>query len=249
MTGAKAQGAPPLCRLLDWDTNFFGFRIGRVNPSLLSSDEMDGVIEWCRHESIRCLYFMCDSDDDPSSLLAERAGFHLVDVRLDFSRKIGHERTTRRSVTGLTIRKWDEADLASLEAIAATAYRGTRFWQDQNFPRERVTALYRQWIINSCRDFADGVLVAEYDAEPVGYITCSSDAAGGGRIGLVGVNSDLHGKGIGRALVDAVIDYAATRGWARLDVATQARNISAQRLYQAQGFTTSSTGLWYHLWR
>jgi dTDP-4-amino-4,6-dideoxy-D-galactose acyltransferase len=249
MTGAKAQDASSLCSLLVWDTNFFGFPIGRVVPSLLSPNDMDQVTEWCRYESIRCLYFLCDSADDSSSMVAERAGFHLVDVRLDFSRKIGHERKTGHSAAGLAIRPWDEADLPSLETIAATAYRDTRFWHDQNFPRDRVIALYRQWIVNSCRGFADMVFVAEHDGQPVGYITCSSDAAGGGRIGLVGVKSDSQGKGIGRALVVAATDYAAAQGWTRLDVATQARNISAQRLYQNQGFTTSSTSLWYHLWR
>jgi dTDP-4-amino-4,6-dideoxy-D-galactose acyltransferase len=244
-----AEGGRALCRVLDWDTKFFGFRFGRVIPSLLSANDIESVSDWCRRESIRCLYFLCNSEDDPSWLLAERAGFHLVDVRLDFSMKIAHGRKLAGSTSGLTIRQWDEGDLPALETIAATAYRDTRFWHDQNFPRERVADLYRQWIINSCRGFADMVFVAEHEGQPVGYITCGSDAAAGGRIGLVGVKSDSQGKGVGRALVDAATDYALTRGWTRLDVATQARNISAQRLYQSQGFTTSSTSLWYHLWR
>jgi dTDP-4-amino-4,6-dideoxy-D-galactose acyltransferase len=249
MTGAKAQDASSLCSLLVWDTNFFGFPIGRVIPSLLSAGDAERVSEWCQRESIRCLYFLCDSADDSSSMVAERAGFHLVDVRLDFSRKFEHERKPAPLTAGLTIRQWDEADLPSLEMIAAKAYGDTRFWHDQNFPRERVTDLYRQWIVNSCRGFADMVLVAEHDGQPAGFITCTSESEGGGRIGLVGVKSDLQGKGIGRALVEAATEYAVTQRWTRLNVATQARNISAQRLYQSQGFTTSSMSLWYHLWR
>jgi dTDP-4-amino-4,6-dideoxy-D-galactose acyltransferase len=245
---AERTGIDPLCRLLDWDTQFFGFRIGRVIPPVLSVDDMAGVSDWCRRESIRCLYFSCDPGDDRSSRLAEGAGFHLVDVRLDFSKRIGHKGKTRTSTTGLAVRQWVEADLPALESISATAYSDTRFWHDPKFPGERVTALYRQWIVNSCRGFADRVFVTEYEGQPVGFVTCSLDAPGVGRIGLVGVRSDMRGKGAGRALVEAATDYAVERGWTRIEVATQARNLSAQRLYQRLGFTTCSTSLWYHWW-
>jgi hypothetical protein len=41
---------------------------------------------------------------------------------------------------------------------------------------------------------------------------------------------------------------AGGRGASVLTVATQARNIAAQRLYQRAGFLTSSVRVWYHRW-
>src|SRR5437016_5869079 len=188
--GAERSDAGPLCNLLDWDTRFFGFRIGRSIPYSLSMGIMDSVSEWCQRESIRCLYFLCSAIDDVSSRVAERAGFQLVDVRFDFSKKIRHEGETLSSPPGLTLREWLAADIPTLESISETAFGGTRFWHDQNFPRDRVAALYRHWIVNSCRGFADVVLVAEYEGEPVGFITCIFDTSDAGRIGLVGIRSD-----------------------------------------------------------
>jgi GNAT superfamily N-acetyltransferase len=247
--GGESREAESVCRFLDWDSQFFGFRIGRVVERTLSLEEMEWVSAWCQRESIRCLYFECDPGDDSSVRLAERTGFQLVDVRLEFSKRMAPETVTSTWTDGLRIRQWVEADLPTLGAISETAYRDTRFWHDLNFPRERVTALYRDWIINSCHGFADRVFVADYDGEPVGFLTCGFDSPNARRIGLVGVSSEARGKGVGRALVEAAIDDAISRGCELLEVATQARNISAQRLYQRSGFTTCSTSLWYHLWR
>lgn len=246
---ADERDATPLAQFLEWDTNFFGFRIGRVVPSLLSAESMASVLEWCQRESIRCLYFSCDPGDDLSSGLAEREGFHLVDVRLDFSKQLERDNATSSCDSTFTIRKWRESDLPVLEAIAETAYRDTRFWHDSNFPRERVRQFYREWVSNSCRGFADQVLVAEHKAKPIGFVTCTADAGGRCRIGLVGVSAETQGRGVGKILVNSATAYATTRGCSSIEVATQARNLPAQRLYQRSGFTTSSTSLWYHLWR
>ena len=37
-----------VCQLLEWDTDFFGFRVARVCGCRLTPEEADGVIDWCR---------------------------------------------------------------------------------------------------------------------------------------------------------------------------------------------------------
>lgn len=124
----------------------------------------------------------------------------------------------------------------------------TRFFFDQNFPRDKCKSLYATWIRRSCEDYADQVLTAHADGQAVGYITCKRLKDDEGQIGLFGVERQARGRGIGRSLVYAALDWFASKSIQTVRVVTQGRNISAQRLYQSCGFLTHSIQLWYHRW-
>jgi dTDP-4-amino-4,6-dideoxy-D-galactose acyltransferase len=237
-----------MCELLEWDTKFFGIRVARVVPSVVTSEDIAAVLAWCEEEAVDCLYFLCDPSHDDSVRLAERAGFHLVDVRLVFAKNLGKADGGTSDRGRVSLRRWHEGDFGALESIAGESYRDTRFWFDRNFPRERVVALYQEWVARSCRGFADEVLVAETDQGVAGFVTCHVDAGDKGRIGLLGVRSEAQGRGVGTQLVAAAATYCVGRGAGRLEVATQGRNLAAQRLYQRSGFVTASMHLWYHRW-
>jgi GNAT superfamily N-acetyltransferase len=65
---------------------------------------------------------------------------------------------------------------------------------------------------------------------------------------LMAVAEKAHGQGFGHDLVKASLWWFANQGATRVRVATQGRNIAAQRLYQACGFRTCAVHLWYHWW-
>ena len=67
------------CQLLEWDTSFFGFRVARVNSEILTPKLAREIDQYCIENSIGCLYFLARSDDPDTTLLAEDAGFNLVD--------------------------------------------------------------------------------------------------------------------------------------------------------------------------
>jgi ribosomal protein S18 acetylase RimI-like enzyme len=71
---------------------------------------------------------------------------------------------------------------------------------------------------------------------------------GDGSIGLIGLSPHAQGHSLGSHLLAAAISYFGKRQAARLSVATQGRNVRAQRLYQKCGFATDSVMLWYHKW-
>lgn len=244
----------PPCEFLAWDSAFFGCRIARVVGHRLTPARMTYVHRWCMKHQIDCLYFLADSDQDETVVQAERNDFHLVDVRITLVLRGPEEVpvTTTGSIlpAGTQLRVARTTDIAFLETIARTAHSDTRFYYDHHFPRDRCSDLYATWIRRSCEDFADQVLVAEYDGRVSGYITCSCspDDKTLGYIGLVGVDARARGIGLGPALVKNSLHWFAERGVAEVRVVTQGRNTTAQRLYQRCGFLAHAIGLWYHKW-
>lgn len=232
------------CRFLDWDSQFFGRRIARVNANRLSGDSLRQIQSWCEAQRIDCLYFLADSTDAETVRLSERARFHFVDVRF----------TLGRDTAGLVpasdptcVRPFQPADLPALRAIARVSHRDSRFYYDQNFPESLCDSLYEKWIENSTRGYAQAVLVGEHQAGPAGYISCHFSAPGG-QIGIFAVAQEAQGQGLGQQLVLAALRWFQQQGASEVTVVTQGRNVRGQRRYQKCGFSTRSVELWYHYW-
>jgi ribosomal protein S18 acetylase RimI-like enzyme len=56
------------------------------------------------------------------------------------------------------------------------------------------------------------------------------------------VRDDARGLGIGRALIEAVLERAAARGCARVELDVNTENAPALALYRSLGFDTGKTG-------
>jgi dTDP-4-amino-4,6-dideoxy-D-galactose acyltransferase len=235
----------PVCTYLEWDSQFFQRRIARLNRHRLDQATMAECAHWCRQHRIDCLYFLADSNDLETPRLAEANDFHLTDIRVTLERVVIPEDFAANSFDGF--RHAREDDLRALRTIARTSHHDTRFYFDGHFEQEKCDLLYATWIENSFRGFAQAVLVAEADGEPAAYLTCHlNDQAS--QIGLVGVGEGHRGKGLATKLVRAFLSWSREQGARRALVVTQGRNLPAQRLYQRNGFITSSVDLWYHRW-
>ena len=235
----------PVCTYLEWDSQFFQRRIARLNRHRLDHPTMAECAHWCRQHRIDCLYFLADSNDLETPRLAEANDFHLTDIRMTLGRVVVPEDFAANSFDGF--RHAREDDLRALRTIARTSHHDTRFYFDGHFEQEKCDLLYATWIENSFRGFAQAVLVAEADGEPAAYLTCHlNDQAS--QIGLVGVGEGHRGKGLATKLVRAFLSWSREQGAPRALVVTQGRNLPAQRLYQRNGFITSSMDLWYHRW-
>ncbi len=232
---------------LEWDSAFFGLRIGKAANSRLTAEAMAELTVACHEQRIDCLYLLVDPSETTTIRFAEDDGFHLVDIRVTLDCKLpaGHP-PWHSSTSG--IRLAIDADIAALRPIAAANHRDSRFYQDGGFSPERCDELYATWIEKSCNGYADAVLVADCGEGAVGYLSCHIRDNGVGNIGLVGISSARQGKGLGRLLLTESLRWFAAAGITQVEVVTQGRNLAAQRLYQKSGFLTSSLQLWYHRW-
>ncbi len=242
MTGAS------LCEFLEWDTDFFGFRIGRATVERLTMERARTMMSWSKNERIRCLYFLADTDSPGTIRLLENNRFRFQDIRLTMTRHgLPEDATTKKREHG--IRPARAPEIEALREIARVSHTGSRFYHDPGFPRERCATLYETWIERSCSgDYADAVLIAEWKGRPAGYLSCRLREGGEGSIGLFAVDSALQGKGIGASLINASFAWFSERGVHTVTTVTQGANVPAQRAYQRSGFQTASVKLWYHRW-
>jgi len=242
------NSAEACCAYLEWDSNFFGYRIARASRSRLKQEDIEAIRDWGRIHQIECVYVLADADDAETVRLAESSRFQLVDVRLTFEKRIMLPECGMREDAPLLLRQSRESDLSALREIARTSHHDTRFYYDAHFPSARCDDLYATWIEKSCRGYADMVFVAEDDGRPRGYISCHLREQQTGQIGLIAVATAATGKGIGTALVRHAAQWFGEQGMMRVSVVTQGRNVNAQRLYQKCGFLTRSIELYYHYW-
>jgi dTDP-4-amino-4,6-dideoxy-D-galactose acyltransferase len=238
-----SQAGLAACRFLEWDSNFFGYKIARLQRSRLNQEVLDEALAWCRRKDIDCLYFLAESD--PTTVaLAEAAHFHLVDVRVTLEM---NPQNSLPHVDGAPIRSWMPADIGCLRSIAAASHQGSRFYRDGHFPAERCGDLYSTWIQQSCGADGTQVFVAEVAGKAAGYISCHAHAQEGS-IGLLGVADEVRDRGLGRNLVLQALAWFRDQSTNSVNVVTQGHNVAAQRVYQKAGFTTQSEQLWYHYW-
>jgi dTDP-4-amino-4,6-dideoxy-D-galactose acyltransferase len=232
-------------KVLEWDSQFFGQRIARLESARLDEDAAGEIDRWCAREEIDCLTFLADPQDPLTPRYCTAGGFSLVDVRVTLDRPATSPAPPAPPTPLARIRPSREEDIPDLRAMARVNHRGSRFYYDGGFAFDRCDELYATWIEKSCRGYADFVLVATVDSRPAGYLSCHMKGDIG-QIGLVGVGTVHQGIGMGHLLVQESLLWFASRSANRVEVVTQGRNISAQRLYQGLGFRTRSLGLWFH---
>jgi dTDP-4-amino-4,6-dideoxy-D-galactose acyltransferase len=236
----------PICRHLDWDSDFWGFPVGRLEASLLRESEAENVLEWCQANEIRCLYFAANGSNAETLKRAHEAGFQFVDIRVDLecdaARVIDSSLSENSPVRPVT-----EADLESLKAIARSAHQDTRFFKDLNFERSKCAKLYEKWIE---RDFEFAQVLGFFPGDRAvagGYVTLAKESVDA-RLGLIALAESLRGRGGGRMLLDAAMSAAVELGAKKIRVVTQGTNVAALKLYEKAGFRVCDVKIWFHRW-
>jgi len=232
------------CRKLDWDSRFFGVSIARAIPSRLDVERCQRMLDWCLREGVDCLYFLADDDSETRRLL-EAAAFRRVDDRVTLEREV----TERPNPPAAGARPSTLSDIPALRAIAAVSHRDSRFYNDGSFDREKCDEFYRVWIEQSCRGWADHVVVAERNGAAVGYLTVHLHGPEKATLGLMGVDPALKRQGVGGHLLRGALAWLEARSVKRVSLATQGRNSASLGFFKNAGFRPIGVAAWYHRWR
>ena len=82
------------------------------------------------------------------------------------------------------------------------------------------------------------LLLATLDGEPAGCVAMREIDSSSCEMKRMFVYTQFHGKGVGHALAEAVIQEARALGYRTMRLDTSLRQEEAQRLYQRMGFKT-----------
>lgn len=233
--------------LLEWDSLFFGKRIGRVEGHSLTEADVVDLECWAKTNRVDCLYFLADGSDRRHWAAVEGRGFQLMDLRVTY--QLDLTRYEGNCPPAPQIRAARLADVAQVKLMAADFHQASRFFVDEHFPRAKSREMYEVWIE---RDFVEEnrfLWVFEEGGEVLGYTSASVHPdAGLAEIGLVGVSAAARGRGIGVSLQHHAFHALKQTGVQNLVVVTQGRNVNASNLYLKCGYTLRSIDLWFHKW-
>lgn len=235
----------PMIQRLDWDSRFFGVSVGRLELCLgdgVSSSTMEDLILRSDYDLIYVFLPVSEGRmaelEKPRSALVSLGG-RCVDLKTFYRKKVADFACAER-----------EAVLAkaSSDRLLKLAYASgwcSRFSQDERL-RPFQEQMYGLWLE---REFKEGRVFVHPSAEnPLGLATVTLQN-GVGRIGLVAVDADSCGKGIGTMLLEDVEAWLRKAGAGECSVVTQGMNIAACRLYEKSGFTQERQIEVWHVWR
>ena len=227
-------------KLLEWDTDFFGYKVGEMFcaqniSNLLAENRLN----------FRLIYFKVNPNDVLLNEECSRNNGVLVDQKITFIKEGINQNTEIDNSTQLFENEEVSDDLVGL-AIQSGAY--SRFKIDTNFKNNEFDMLYTHWIENSVNgNLAEKVIVVKEENRIVGLLTLGIKNSNT-NIGILAVNTDQRGKGVGKRLVERSFEESLKLGFQNIEVVTQLDNFKACNFYKKMGFVPKQIDNVYHFW-
>ncbi len=141
---------------------------------------------------------------------------------------------------GFELRHFVPGDEESLCTLQNLAFAGS--WGFRPNAVEEI-----RYLVNTSWCHPKGILFVTENQRKAGYCWTMDDHARKekGYIRMMGVDPMRQGRGLGRAVLVAGIDYLRKRGMKQIELLVDSRNSSAKHLYQSAGFKRKGTILWY----
>jgi len=238
----SAPTAEP-CVLREWDSDFFGLRIGQVNELPRTPAQIAAIDDWAHAHQLRGLYLFVEATDETPARLAEGAGFTKVEERLTYLLETSGA-NERVDASPRQARVAVAEDLPGLKALARISHRNTRFYTDTHFNPGRSDAMYERWIERNCQDPDVAVWVAGPEGDPLGYYSMYPDGVGG----LMAIRADHQRQGWGNALLLAALGWLERRGVETSRQRTQSTNAGARGMFLKLGGRLAHTERVFHKW-
>lgn len=223
---------------LEWDTNFFGYDIGK----LVVKEDID--IEKFKMEAspYKLVYVF-------SEKMLHYPDIDLVDKKVVFSKQVSPKNSKENFNHRIELLNPNIHDPSQLVELALQSGVYSRFKLDTNFKDQEYIKLYSEWI-NKCMDRKSefDILVALKGNNITGFTTLSKVSEELADIGLVAVDQNLRGEGIGTELLSKTILRASQKGFKNIQVVTQMNNLPAVKLYEKLKFDIQEITFVFHYW-
>ena len=223
---------------LQWDSNFFGLRIGKVE--IYSVDDIENLqsmeLELRNQYDLIYIFNYTNKKVDFATL---------VDIKVDYAKVV------QPKEYNINVYSYENNSCTEqLYKLSLISGQYSRYNLDKKFPEGSYEALYRRWIEQSvCKNLADDVLVYTANSIECGMVTYRiNKEENTARIGLVAVDNNCQGKGVGSGLIQSLESLLDNQKVTKLFVATQENNFGACKWYENNGFSIDSKVEIYHWW-
>ena len=227
-------------RYLQWDSDFFGLRIGRA--TILSLEEAAELRAQQAElkQQFDLLYVF-----DENNVGFAAGGASLVDEKVLYAKDC----QPRQSFSSISLYP-NSKPSDDLYRLALVSGLYSRFRLDSRFPIGSYERLYQRWIDSACPQAGTNKQILVYldaDGECRGMITVDyQDSLA--HIGLVAVDMHHQHQGKGTQIMSSLDHYLFSQGVKRIEVATQKQNRDACAWYEKNGFMIQSITNIYHWW-
>lgn len=228
---------------LPWDSDFFGFRVGKFLGEEKESSEFEADLKVLFEENIELIYYYSE-EALPISFFSEFYDCLLVDVKIPVKKALVSKQINPK----ISVYTESSANKELIE-LAQLAGTHTRFNIDPKISQEKFENLFQIWIEKSVSgEMASKVLVYKENSKIIGFATLSID----GNIGyapLLAVNRKFEGLGVSFAIMDAVESEMYDHGCEFLVSSTQEVNRKALKIYERWGCEFGKGIYVYHFWK
>jgi dTDP-4-amino-4,6-dideoxy-D-galactose acyltransferase len=221
---------------LQWDSEFFDFSVGKIfieTPETLNEEAF--VMAAAAYK----LVYVFAKEPLSYSRFALPA-----DVKLTFQKSLMLDQY-EVSPQYFDVNKHDFVDL---QRLAFQSGEFSRFRIDSGFDSTDFYRMYEIWINKSLESAHSVVLVEEVENKLAGFVSLDFNDSETATIGLIAVDSEVRGKGVGRKLMAQAESAALKAGKKQIRVATQQKNVLATNFYEKQGYTLADQITIYHYW-
>lgn len=237
----------PVFQILDWDSNFFKYKVARINALNLSSNELTNLLSKLSLLKVKLAYWFIDPKDKISNEAAKSNNGFLADDKITYIINLSSDPPKRIDCPKIQSYLYKPLN-KNLLSLALQSGFYSRYRQDKKFVRNEFCRLYTTWIKRSLNGeiAADVIVYVDNDIEK-GLVTLEKKD-NYGSIGLLAVDKKYRGKSVGKQLINAAFEKFKEIGIRKVKVTTQKKNVIACKFYEKIGFAFDNVQNIYHFW-
>jgi ribosomal protein S18 acetylase RimI-like enzyme len=232
-----------------WDTTIFGFPVVQIEhievlDPLSALDDYAQYRAWVGCEGIGIVSCRLPHDQLRESMFLEANGFRFVEMvlhpRLDGLQCLG------MSEDNLEILPATQADLASLRAIAETAFGNERYHIDPRISAKLGDQRYGRWVGNSLVHETQQLLKVLDGGRLIGLFIVEATSRVAVYWHLTAISPQWQGSGYGRRVWRSMLSYHQAQGYEIVSTTVSARNSRVLNLYGQLGFRFMPPEMTFH---
>lgn len=227
-------------RLTPWDTDCFGFAVGQIDSleclyPAADPGALRPFFQWLDQGAIRLVSCRLPYDRLAESMLLEACGFQFVETVLHPYLDLPDSRYQDQD--GLAIEPATVADIATLEAIAATAFAYGRIHADPRLGPALGDRRYSRWVSNTLSHPSQRLLkVVNEEGSIVALFITEAGPEQSVYWHLTAIAPQCQGQGYGWRVWRAMLARHAREGMRSVHTTITVGNVPVLNLYSKLGF-------------